>query len=154
MSVRENTVRLEDWVNKLQSMGKTAFSLRQVISELPTHSEVAINNALNRLSRKGTILSVHKGYYLIISPQYASWGIQPAIDFMDGLMKHLERQYYVALLSAAALHGSAHQKPQEFYVITQPPALRPTKKKRLKNNYFTKTTIPENHIVKIKPGTG
>jgi hypothetical protein len=33
-------------------------------------------------------------------------------------MEYLELPYYVALLSAAAIHGAAHQKSQEFQVIT------------------------------------
>ena len=32
-------------------------------------------------------------------------------------MAHLNQPYYVALLSAAAYHGAAHQKPQVFQVM-------------------------------------
>ena len=32
-------------------------------------------------------------------------------------MKHLGEPYYVALLSAAELHGAAHQRPQRFQVM-------------------------------------
>jgi predicted transcriptional regulator of viral defense system len=32
-------------------------------------------------------------------------------------MKHLEEHYYVALLSAAELHGAAHHRPQRFQVM-------------------------------------
>ena len=32
-------------------------------------------------------------------------------------MAHLSQPYYVALLSAAAYHGAAHQKPQVFQVM-------------------------------------
>lgn len=33
-------------------------------------------------------------------------------------MQFLNQSYYVGLLSAAALHGASHQKPQVFQVIT------------------------------------
>ena len=35
------------------------------------------------------------------------------------MMAHLDRRYYIALLTAAAMHGSAHQAPQSFQVITE-----------------------------------
>jgi hypothetical protein len=37
--------------------------------------------------------------------------------FIDDMMKSLNKRYYVGLISAAALHGAAHQKPMEYYVI-------------------------------------
>jgi hypothetical protein len=49
-------------------------------------------------------------------------------------MKYLGREYYVGLLNAAALHGSAHQQPQEFTVITNTSNLRNTLKKGIKIN--------------------
>jgi predicted transcriptional regulator of viral defense system len=36
-------------------------------------------------------------------------------------MRHLGRRYYVALLSAAALHGAGHQQPMAFQVIADSP---------------------------------
>jgi predicted transcriptional regulator of viral defense system len=34
------------------------------------------------------------------------------------MMRHLGRPYYIALLTAAAFHGAAHQAPQVFQVMT------------------------------------
>ena len=42
----------------------------------------------------------------------------PATWFIDALMKHFSQEYYVGLLTAAALHGAAHQQPMTFQVIT------------------------------------
>ena len=36
-------------------------------------------------------------------------------------MRYLEQPYYVGLLSAAAIHGSAHQQPMVFQVLTDRP---------------------------------
>ena len=36
-------------------------------------------------------------------------------------MRHLGQPYYVSLLSAAALHGAAHQQPMVFQVVTATP---------------------------------
>ena len=41
--------------------------------------------------------------------------------FVDDLMRHLGQPYYVSLLSAAALHGAAHQQPMVFQVVTATP---------------------------------
>ena len=154
LSNNNKSPRLEDWINTLQSRGKLSFSLTQLREDLPEYSDVAIKRALHRMTKKGNIVSISKGYYLIIPPQYASRGILPPLMFIDGLMKYLERQYYVGLLSAAALHGAAHQQPQEFYVVITPPFLQPTEKKGLKINYITKTDIPEQFLVTKKTNTG
>lgn len=51
-------------------------------------------------------------------PDHRSAGAPPASHFIDPLMDHLGRHYYVGLLSAAALHGAAHQSPMAFQVVT------------------------------------
>ena len=38
--------------------------------------------------------------------------------WIDDLMRFHHVPYYVGLLSAAALHGAAHQQPQEFQVVS------------------------------------
>lgn len=145
---------LEEWLNKQLSMGKMSFSLSQLKKTLTGYSDIAIKRALNRLSKKGKVLSIYKGYYLIIPPQYASRGILPVNLFIDGLMNYMERKYYMGLLSAAAIHGAAHQQPQESYVITTPPPLRPTVRKGIRINYVIKNNIPESHIIQHKTETG
>ena len=63
--------------------------------------------------------------------------------YIDALMKSLGKQYYVGLLNAAALYGSSHQQPQEYFVCTIPPAHRENTKKGIRINFFTKNTIPD-----------
>lgn len=50
-------------------------------------------------------------------PEYRSWGVVPGEWFIDDTMRHLAREYYVGLLSAAAVHGAAHHAPQTFQVV-------------------------------------
>lgn len=132
----------EDWVHHLQAKGKYAFALHQFRAAFPEKSDTANKFALKRLVDKKQIISIHKGYYLIIPPQYKSKGILPPTLFLDALMRELNRPYYLALLSAAAYHGASHQQPQEFFVVTGFPVLRPTQKKGLKVNYISKKGIP------------
>lgn len=146
--------RVEAWIERQIASGKNAFSLDKAEHELPQHSETAIKRSLNRLSRKGKIVSAHKGYYVIVTPQYSSRGILPPALFIDGLMRFLGRPYYVGLLNAAAFYGAAHQVPQEFFVFTTFPAMRPTVKKGIKINYISKKEIPNNLLEERKTETG
>jgi predicted transcriptional regulator of viral defense system len=69
------------------------------------------------LRRQHRLVSAAKGLYLVIPAEYRNWGSLPADWFIDALMRHLDRQYYVGLLSAAAIHGASHQAPQLFQVM-------------------------------------
>lgn len=57
----------------------------------------------------------------MVPPEYRSWGVVPADWFIDAMMRHLRRSYYVGFLSAAAMHGAAHQAPQTFRVVVSKP---------------------------------
>ncbi|CAN5474899.1 hypothetical protein BH23ACT9_BH23ACT9_02180 [soil metagenome] len=76
-----------------------------------------VYGALKRLADAGEIFSAARGFYVIIPPEYRSWGAVPASWFIDPMMAHLGRSYYVGLLSAAELLGAAHQRPQVFQVV-------------------------------------
>ena len=150
-----NYKRLEYWVEECQSKGKLAFSLAELKQSFANDSETSLKRVLDRLSEKEKVVSIFKGYYVIIPPQYSSKGILPTPMFIDGLMKFLERKYYVALLNAAALHGASQQQPQEYFVVTEYPVLRATNKKGLKINYIsTRRLPPEALIEKKKTETG
>lgn len=114
----------------------------------------AIKMALLRHSGKGRIHSVHKGFYVIIPPEYSSMGMLPTVMFINDLMNYLNRPYYIGLLSAAVLHGAAHQKPQESFVITTGLSLRPTVAKGIKVNYSIKSQFPQSGIIEKKSVTG
>ena len=143
MSTIQPKPSLEAWTETLLAKGKYGFGLNQVREVFDGQTEVATKFALKRLVDKGKIISLHKGYYLILPPQYAMKGILPTGLFLDAFMKFLNRPYYVSLLNAAAYHGASHQQPQEFFVMTSFPVLRPTAKKGLKINYISVKHIPQ-----------
>ncbi len=144
----------EDWVTYLLAQGKYAFALHRFRSAFPEQTDIANKFALKRLVDKELIISIHKGYYLIIPPQYRSKGMLPPSLFLDAFMKELDRPYYLALLNAAAYHGASHQQPQEFFVVTGFPVLRPMQKKGVKINYISKKEIPSPLLATIKTETG
>ncbi len=140
----KTSMSLESWASDLLAQGKHAFSLDTLRLAFPNQTESATKSALKRLVDKGLIISIHKGYYLIIPPQYKSKGILPPALYLDAFMQELKRPYYLAMLNAAAYHGASHQQPQEFFVVTNFPVLRPTQKKGLKVNYISKKEIAVN----------
>lgn len=147
-------MKIGNWIEKIQSQGKSAFSLELLSQELPKYTSIGIKRSLSRLSAKGQIISIYKGYYLIIPPQYASKGILPPAIFLDSFMEFLKRPYYLALLNAAAYHGASHQKPQEFFIMTNLPVLRHTLKKGMKLNYISIKVIPEKLLETRKTESG
>lgn len=72
---------------------------------------------LQRLRRRGAMFSPARGLYVVVPPEYRSWGVLPGELFIDAMMRALGREYYVSLLTAAAMHGASHQAPQLFQVM-------------------------------------
>ncbi len=144
---------LERFLADIRSRGRYAFTLEELMQEfnLPY---LTIKQGLYRLKLKKVIFQVRQGFYTIIPPEYSAQGIIPLYFYLDDLMKYLGRNYYLSLLSAAALYGAAHQQPMEFFVTIQHPALRSIKNKKVKINFVTKNNWPEEVIVKHKTISG
>ncbi len=82
-------------------------------------SLVAARAALRRLKARIEIADPHRGFHVIVPPEYRRLGCLPADQFVSQLMEYLHEPYYVALLSAAELHGAAHQRPQSLQVMVR-----------------------------------
>jgi len=78
----------------------------------------AVRHGLTRLRRQGRVFTPARSFHVMVPSEYRSWGATPAPWFIDAMMRHLRRDYYVALLSAATHHGASHQAAQVFQVIT------------------------------------
>jgi predicted transcriptional regulator of viral defense system len=109
-------VTIEEFVSALASRGLYHFSTKEAAHEIGA-SLVAAQAAIRRLRRKGAIATPFRGFNIIVPPEYRSLGCLPPEQFIPQLMKHLGLEYYVGLLSAAELHGAAHQRPQTFQVV-------------------------------------
>ncbi|MGH2878482.1 MAG: type IV toxin-antitoxin system AbiEi family antitoxin domain-containing protein [Solirubrobacteraceae bacterium] len=107
---------MRDLPDLLVSRGRYSASLGEILS-LTGLSHAAVASGLQRLRKQRRVFSPTRGLYVVIPAEYRSWGVIPADWFIDDLMRHLGRRYYVALLSAAAHHGAAHQAPQVFQVM-------------------------------------
>ncbi len=144
---------LETYLTSVQARGRLTFSLEEVKAEFGI-SDKAINQSIYRLKTKKQVVQLRKGFYAIIPPTYSKQGILPANLFIDDLMQYLHRRYYVALLSAAALHGAAHQQPMEYFAITEKPALRNIHTPKLKLNFFVKKEWDDTYVDSIKTDAG
>ncbi len=144
---------LEDFINKMRSLGRYSFSLAEIRQQFNA-SDKAINQNLYRLKKRKQVAQIRKGFYAIITPEFSHQGMVPAALFIDDLMQSLKRRYYVGLLSAAALYGAAHQQPMEFFVITEKPALRNINTKKLKINFYVKKDWADEDIVSKKTDAG
>ena len=118
--VRTATVNpgaLADW---LIARGQHFVSTDEV-AELVGVEPSVVSVSLQRAREASKIVSVTKGGWVPVPPEYRGAGAPPPLHYIDPLMRHLGHPYYVGLLSAARLHGASHQVPMVLQVVT--PAL-------------------------------
>jgi len=107
---------LADLPDALISQGRYWVSTAEA-AELTGVPIAHVYPGLQRLRRRGAMFSPARGFHVVIPAEYRSWGVLPGELFIDGMMRALGRDYYVSLLTAAAMHGAAHQAPQVFQVM-------------------------------------
>ena len=145
---------VRDWVEDLPKKGKSVFSKEDVVRQFPDLTNRNLHNTLNRLVVKKKTQSVWQGFFAVVLPEHGLRGIVSPIEYIDMLMKYLNKQYYVALLNAAELYGAAHQAPQEFFVMSNTTKLRDKIKKDVKINFVAKKTIPQKHLTQMMTRSG
>ena len=112
--------RLRHWVERLPTEGRYVFTRAEAAAASAASWE-ADKMSLHRLERKGVIVRPRRDFFVLVPPEYRAAGSPPASWFVDPLMRHLGRRYYVALLTAAAIHGAGHQQPMAFQVLADAP---------------------------------
>ena len=108
---------LSSYVSSLLSTGRTVFTAEEAEHALGI-GHGAFLDAAERLQRREALLNLRQGFYVVVPPQYASWGAPPPAWYIDALMRREGQAYYVGLLKAAELHGATHQAVMEFQVVT------------------------------------
>ena len=144
---------IDRYLTEIQAMGRFSVSLEE-LKEHFNVSEKAILQKVYRLKRKNQLAQVRRGFYVIIPPQHSLRGMVPATLFISDLMDYVNRDYYVGLLSAAALHGAGHQQPMIFQVMTRMPPLRNISNEKLSVSFYTITNWKEEQIIDMKSDTG
>ena len=75
--------------------------------------------SLERAREAGKMVSVTKGGWVPVPPEYRNAGAPPPLHYIDPLMNYLGHAYYVGFLSAAAFYGASHQAPMVLQVVTE-----------------------------------
>jgi predicted transcriptional regulator of viral defense system len=143
---------LSGFVDALQAKGRYTFDRAEASAALQT-SSLMLKKAVMRLAIKSRIVVPRRGFYVIVPIEYRSAGAPPPSWFIDDLMRHLSKAYYVGVLSAAALHGAAHQQPQEFQVVTRA-AARPIVAGRARIRFLGKRRHDQTPTTELKTETG
>ena len=107
---------IRSYIDDLASRGRYHFTSEGAVASLGS-SPVAARAAIRRLREKGRVATPFRGFHLIVPPEYRALGCLPAEQFVPQLMDHLGLAYYAGLLSAASLHGAAHQAPMVFQTV-------------------------------------
>lgn len=108
---------LSSYASGLLNEGRTVFTAEEAEQALGV-GHGAFLDAAERLQRREALLSPRQGFYIVVPPQFASWGAPPPAWYIDDLMRHEGQPYYVGLLKAAELHGATHQAVMEFQVVS------------------------------------
>ena len=145
---------LQKWIEDRAIHGFPTFSVEDVRAADLCSSEQILQNELSRLSSNKTIASVYRGYYVIIPTQYVLRGSVPATYYIDQLMSYLQKPYYVCMLSAAEMLGAAHQRPQQFSVMTTFPKRRTVSTRNVTIDWFYRDGLPEEALITKNTETG
>ena len=143
----------DKYLVELQEKGRYAFTFEELQKHFDL-SEESLLQGLYRYKQKKKIAQIRKGFYAIITPEYSKQQMLPPPLFIDDLMKSLNKPYYVALLSAAAIWGAAHQQPMEYFVIAQTPAPRNIISNRLKIIFISKRQWKNEDIIQKNTKSG
>lgn len=150
--MKSENLTLGHYTDSLQSEGQYWFLRSKAIEALKL-SDTAFKFAANRLMKKGKIKRILADFYVIVPLEYQSVGCLPGPWFIDDLMRYCESDYYVCLLSAAAIYGAAHQQPMTFQVMTNR-VLRSKRVGKLQLRFHFKKNIKPLFSQQVKTPTG
>jgi predicted transcriptional regulator of viral defense system len=143
---------LATFVDELQAKGRYTFT-RSEAAGADWFSDVALEAALRRLRQRGRVATPRRGFYVVVPLEYRKAECPPASWFIDDLMKFFNQPYYVGLLSAAAIHGAAHQQPMVFQVVTDRPT-RPAQAGRVRISFHKSRSIDKLPVTEVQTETG
>ena len=154
---------IRKWIQSLEEKGIYSFSMQELKEVFAHLKEKTILNTLGTLKKQGKLLPLWNGIYSIV--RFVDIG--NATDnkaireegkpyfYIETLMQHLKREYYVALLSAVEVYLSPKEALQanEITVITSLPPLRDSFRGQGKIRYFVKKDIKNLREIGVKRKT-
>jgi len=110
-------ISFSTYLMHLLSQGRLVFSGAEAQEALGL-ARGALLDAAERQQKRKLLVAPRRDFYVIVPPQFLAWGAPPPSWYIDSLMQHANRPYYVGLLKAAELHGATHHAVMEFQVVT------------------------------------
>jgi predicted transcriptional regulator of viral defense system len=144
--------RISEIIDDFQRRGLYGFDRSKLDASLSA-SPAAIEKALKRLAGRGRVKRLRKGFHAIVPVEHSRQGVPPSDWFIDDLMRSLGQPYYIGLLSAAALHGAAHQQVQQLQIVV-PKQERPLVVPGLSIRFFRKKNFDATPLQSRKGHAG
>ena len=142
-----------EYITKCLQYEEFAFTWEELKNN-SSKTVVALKNELSRFVKKGEIVTLRQGFYLILPPRYRSYHKVPIELYAEKLFKYLNKSYYIGLYSAAAFYGASHQQVQKDYLITQFPNIRNIQKGVFFLDLFVSSYWPSKNILRKKSDAG
>ena len=137
---------LPRWVHWRLISGKPTFTLEEAMSATSLRrSGLAL--ALHRLKVRKLIVSPMRGFYVCVPDRYQLRGEVPPFFYVDDLMRHLGRSYYLGLTSSAAIWGAGHQRIQKDFAVVTLPRMSGGGLARGMLRLVYREQMPEAHVV-------
>lgn len=127
------------FTERLLERGRVAFPLAELRAATGL-SAIAARNQLLRLRGKVVRASPKQPFFLVVGPEHRALGAPPPAWWLHDYFEWLGHPYYVALQSAAALHGAQPQAVQALQVMTDAPR-RELALGRIRIRFFVKRDI-------------
>ncbi len=112
---------LTQYLDGLETADQLIFATEDVCRALPTLGVEALRQALDRQRRRGRVLPISRGSgrWVVVPLRYARAGAPPIESWIHPyLADGLNLEYYVGLLSAAAIYGAAPYGVMSTQIVT------------------------------------
>lgn len=132
----------ERYIESKLAVGMVSFSMAD-LKKSTGLSEIAARNQLQRLGDSVIRVTPRQAFFLIVTPEHRVFGAPPIELWLDDYFTWLGHPYYLALQSAASVHGSSQQAIQETQVMTDNP-MRNILFSRIRINFHSKSNISKS----------
>jgi len=133
--------RTLDLLDDLVAHGRAAITTAEAAGALGIPQD-QVRVRMHRYVQQGRVIAPARGLWVPIPAQRRVYGSLPGLEVIDLLMRHLGRDYYVGWLSAAEVHGAAHQAPQALQVAVSSPVADRTLG-RIRLQFATRTRVAD-----------
>jgi predicted transcriptional regulator of viral defense system len=131
---------------ELLARGEVFFSSQEAERSLGI-GHGAFLDAAERLQKRKKLVRLRSGIYVVVPPQFLSWGAPPPSWYIDALMRHESCPYYIGLLKAAEIHGATHQAVLEFQIIAEKRMPNIQAGRSLLSFYYRKRIAPVSQAI-------